>query len=1044
MIDGFDECSTINKNSHRHTTDGRSEFLESLIKNAKDTQARILLVSRDNEDIRAQLGALTKDTIPILFEYGISVNDTKGDIDHCSSNMVNTRLANKSSELKAYLASEAARKSDGMFLWLHLLGRELDPGENAKRLRNIVSEMPAEINETYERDLEKVQNLQPAQKARAIAILRWILFALRPLTVRELAEAIAMTLDDTGETYPRDDLPDMWEKGYVDEQYVNSYIRRSCGSLVELRGHDENKSLALHTVHFVHFSVKEYLLRSNNLDNGQSRLETICFPDGGKEHNRLARLCLQYLCYDVFGEKNQFQDERRIQVYPFLAYAAKSWYMHALHDHHMSEDLMPWAEKLFNPSTSNWILWSRVFEGEMEIGDIQESSSPLDNGDWCNDLTDEAATLLGDDNFSTHSIDEANELDDVNNQPSPIYYAALLGLTDIVKALQSQGLDCSAPGGRYGFPLQAAVCKSHHETVEYLVQQEIDVNQRGGRYSLAICAAAALGFDQILDVLVKAGADRTCEDDIGRNCLHYACESGARATVKPLLEAGLDPMKKSKLGHTPFYEAIESGDYGSVSLMLDAGAIANDMSRKGIPAIRRAVSFGYREIVEILLHHQADVNLPGQDGFTCLHAAVISDQIAIVQLLLANSADIHARSKYGWTALGLAVAENNTTIAALLISQGAHINTSTDDGWTPLHMAAEQKDSKIMALLLEKGAEVDAENCSSYTSLFSAIWARSLPCVKMLLSHGASVAKINNKGNTVLDEASEVGDKDIIECLLDHHAWSPADHIQGTEASLMDIQRRTAAIPICKAILRRDEGVALQLINIRESASLQSDVDIALQTCSLFNVPSLVTGLLEKGASLTATTYNKRTPLHFAAKCNSFEMTKIFIEHGAIVQAVDISGYTPLDLSLSKGLANIEITKYLVEHGALATESGTQDKTLVAGTKLGLEGRWEGTYTYSSWKKGDVDSTALSIKFDPSSIDSKYPFWKCNDSDEVGPFEVLGHLLTDNTIRFLKLYESMGWLYLGVFDADTMIIQGTWGSSMTLRHGSFELKKMEV
>ena len=332
----------------------------------------------------------------------------------------------------------------------------------------------------------------------------------------------------------------------------------------------------------------------------------------------------------------------------------------------------------------------------------------------------------------------------------------------------------------------------------------------------------------------------------------------------------------------------------------------------------------------------------------------------------------------------------------------------------------------------------------SYTSLFSAVWARSLPCVKMLLSHGASVAKINNEGNTGLDEAFEVGDKDIIEYLLDHHAGSPADHIQGTDASLMDIQRQTVAIPIAKAILQRDEEMALQLVNSRDSASSQSDVDIALRTCSLFNVPSLVTDLLEKGASLMATAYNKRTPLHFAAKCNSVEMTKVFIERGAIVQAVDISGCTPLDLSLSKGLANIETTRYLVEHGALATQSGTQDKTLVAGTKLILEGRWESTYTYSTWKKGDVDSTALSIQFDPNSIDSKYPFWKCNDRDDVGPFEVLGHVLTNNTIRFLKLYKSVGWLYLGVLDADMMIIRGTWGSSMTLRHGSFDLKKVEV
>ena len=341
VIDGFDECSTINKNGQRHTTDGRSEFLEYLIKNTVDTRARVLLLSRDNEDIRAQLGTLTKDTTPMLLEYGISADDTRSDIDHCSSHMVDTRLANKSTELKAYLASEAARKSDGMFLWLQYLGHELDPGENAKGLCNIVSEMPAKIDELYERDLEKVQSLNAAKKARAIAVLRWILFALRPLTVRELAEAIATTIDDSAETYPHDDLPDSWDSGYVDEQYVNSCIRRSCGSLVELRGHVEKKPLALHTVHFTHFSVKEYLLRSAVFNTGQTRLGRVCFPDGDKEHDRLARLCLQYLCYDVFGEKNALGDGKKIQVCPFLAYAAKSWYMHALRDKRMSEDIVP-------------------------------------------------------------------------------------------------------------------------------------------------------------------------------------------------------------------------------------------------------------------------------------------------------------------------------------------------------------------------------------------------------------------------------------------------------------------------------------------------------------------------------------------------------------------------------------------------------------------------------------------------------------------------------------------------------------------------------
>jgi NACHT domain len=53
VVDGFDECTTINKSSRYHTTDGRSEFLGSLIKASKEAKARILFVSRDNEDIRS-------------------------------------------------------------------------------------------------------------------------------------------------------------------------------------------------------------------------------------------------------------------------------------------------------------------------------------------------------------------------------------------------------------------------------------------------------------------------------------------------------------------------------------------------------------------------------------------------------------------------------------------------------------------------------------------------------------------------------------------------------------------------------------------------------------------------------------------------------------------------------------------------------------------------------------------------------------------------------------------------------------------------------
>ena len=160
------------------------------------------------------------------------------------------------------------------------------------------------------------------------------------------------------------------------------------------------------------------------------------------------------------------------------------------------------------------------------------------------------------------------------------------GLTNVVKALQSQGFDCSARGGMYGFPLQAAIHNAHQETVEYLVQQGIDLNQRGGFYNLAICAAAAKGLDRISNILIKAGADVTSENSNGRNCLHFACMRGAGASVKILLEAGADPLKKSRhgttihavdrSGFTPLDFAIGGGrtNLENVKYLLENGALA--------------------------------------------------------------------------------------------------------------------------------------------------------------------------------------------------------------------------------------------------------------------------------------------------------------------------------------------------------------------------------------------------------------------------------------------------------------------------------------
>ena len=109
--------------------------------------------------------------------------------------------------------------------------------------------------------------------------------------VRELTEALAVIVDDDSSSCPKHDLSDAWE-----EDEVNDQIRRLCGSLIELRGHEPHQLPQDQPVHFVHFSVREYLSTPTVINI--ILLETICLSDTELENDLLSQICLGYMSYD--------------------------------------------------------------------------------------------------------------------------------------------------------------------------------------------------------------------------------------------------------------------------------------------------------------------------------------------------------------------------------------------------------------------------------------------------------------------------------------------------------------------------------------------------------------------------------------------------------------------------------------------------------------------------------------------------------------------------------------------------------------------------
>ncbi|KAL1634581.1 hypothetical protein SLS56_002274 [Neofusicoccum ribis] len=160
-------------------------------------------------------------TDPILLEYGLSEEDVRLDITKFSDHIVNKKLPCQQTKLRHDLASQMVEKAGGMFLWVKMQEPQLEDYKSKAVLRKVISKMPKGLFQTYERTWKEIRNLSEDDQERAIAILRWAVFAFRPLTVSELTEALLIDADMESEDLDLDD------NLFITEEYINRGIKRN-------------------------------------------------------------------------------------------------------------------------------------------------------------------------------------------------------------------------------------------------------------------------------------------------------------------------------------------------------------------------------------------------------------------------------------------------------------------------------------------------------------------------------------------------------------------------------------------------------------------------------------------------------------------------------------------------------------------------------------------------------------------------------------------------------------------------------------------------
>ena len=693
MVDGFDECVKDEIDPRNHTLlDARGRFLKALEESIEHTNARILIVSRESADLRSRYRRslhFENSLPPLWLAYRITREDTQNDIGLYTRAIVNDVLHKRTNDLKNDIVARLVEKCDGMFLYL----RRIQPRMKSKstmsagKLRAIIEDMPRGLDEAYDRDLQTICDLDSEVRERALSILRWVLYAARPLTVRELAEALLISADDDeslDQWLPQDDLPETWDEDYTDEQ-----IMGVCGSLVDIRDGKAGCSIENRTVHFVHSSVKEYLLKT--VDTELPVFVRDYVTDKFWAQELITKTCLRYLCLKDFQQafhsrmdhSTITQYDAKVEKYAFLRYAAIHLSTHLQQAQPWSQYVVDLCNALVDPSESRWLTFSEML------------------GTWF------AGTF---ENFMKRFK---------NYYLNPLYYASWLGMFETIKYLLGCGFNINMIGGPLATPLQVAAFSGHTDSVRLLLEHgaEVDLNVSIGfpiAYGNALQAAAAQGHEGIVNMLLDHGANAKMNGGLMGNCIIAASAS-------------------------PGVKVPEATACRILERLINAGAEIEIADESGLVALHEAARVGSSDIVKTLLMHEADINASDRYGNTALHIATQYGHEKVVQSLLEYSAVPSSLAELERAPLIVGAIVRRSSTSELLNVHGVHTDGHHGEHGRPLHRAANSENLESSGALPSNRASVSQPNILGETALHAAAFSGQLASVKTLLAAGADV-----------------------------------------------------------------------------------------------------------------------------------------------------------------------------------------------------------------------------------------------------------------------------------------------------------------
>ncbi|QDS73771.1 hypothetical protein FKW77_005310 [Venturia effusa] len=307
------------------------------------------------------------------------------------------------------------------------------------------------------------------------------------------------------------------------------------------------------------------------------------------------------------------------------------------------------------------------------------------------------------------------------------------------------------------------------------------------------------------------------------------------------------------------------------------------------------------------------------EGSTMLHVAIRENNPEAVEVLVHAGADPFAEDDAGLPAIVLLLTSRGTR-PSILQKQMENILPISQAfeklDFPHLHQVVMRNQHLDLRSQLERAVRGDVLNQSDsygWTALHWAAAQADVESVRLLISVGADVNRLNKHGSTPLQRACRAGSEACVDALV-------------TAGADVELARSSQGNPF------------------RYAAKTN---------------PALLSRLIAQGCNVNDTSNIwKSTPLAFAAKFNNIGCCNYLLDHGAILDAQDWEGDTPLGESI--GNNSHDALQLLLNRGANLLHKNHRAMTMLHKAGLNADARTCG-----------ILSKAMLHGLDPDALDYK-------------------------------------------------------------------------